>query len=133
VTAGFSLAFLTAVGVQVGRKFRAQAEAKRAGKQFERYAGTNRDLVVVDRVVANFTEWAPHFYALFWSALAVRPDLRDSIVKAGWLYVACRVGYVFVGVYGNGLGRMGAKAPILLTTFPAYGSLAYFLYAIFSA
>jgi uncharacterized membrane protein YecN with MAPEG domain len=95
-----------------------EADARRAKKRFDRY--TDPRMKPLDRCVGNACEWMPVFLGLFWLSVALGADT----VHLGWVYLATRVLYALLAWSGRGISStVGAKAPILLATVPAYGVL----------
>ncbi len=81
---------------------------------FDRY--NDPRMLAADRAVGNTLEWMPVFLTFFWLSMFLS---NGETINYGWIYVFSRALYPFVALNG-GIGRVGAKAPILLSTVPQY-------------
>ncbi|KAJ3402890.1 hypothetical protein HDV05_008192 [Chytridiales sp. JEL 0842] len=87
-------------------------------------------MIVADRVVGNFLEWQMAFLVPFWLNAALR---GGQDIWVGWIFVASRVIYPFLAVWGKGVTAAGPQPVILLTTVPGYFVMMYYSYQIFMA
>ena len=114
---------LTFVNVLHTKKRLLRQQRERSGKKFDRY--NSPDMHAADRLQSNFLEWCPVFLGLLWS-LAATNNLSSSstVVAAAWIYVALRALYVVL-VLRYGVNANGMQQHLWISTFPAYGCLAW--------
>jgi uncharacterized membrane protein YecN with MAPEG domain len=128
VMLGYTSVFTCAVLLQLYMKVNSIKQFKQMKKklaaegkdvselQYNRYSDTA--LMVADRIVGNFNEWAPSFIVLFGTNVA----LGNDVVTLGWSYVALRFMYPILALSG-GLNTTGARPLIFAATMPMYGVL----------
>ena len=128
VMLGYSTVFTINIGIQFAIKmnllksFKAhKAKLAAEGKdvsdlRYNRYADVK--LIVADRIVGNFIEWAPIFMTLFGTNVA----LGNDVAALGWSYVALRFLYPFFA-FAGGITEAGANPRIFGATMPMYGIL----------
>lgn len=85
---------------------------------YNRYADSDVVLLVGDRVVGNYIEWAVPFLSLFWMSMTIAGEGENL----GWAYVALRLLYIVLAAAG-GITHSGVKPRLLLATMPMYAVL----------
>ena len=116
----FGLWYALLFGLQSRTKYRLKAEYAARGEVFDRYFGQDRQMLAVDRAVANTQEQMVPFLTAMWlHAVVVSP------VHAAWLgvaYIALRTIYPLL--LGRQVGGTQSKR-VAMVTFPAYGIVFY--------
>jgi hypothetical protein len=82
---------------------------------YNRYSNSDLVLLVGDRVVGNYIEWAVPFLSLFWMSMIITGQGENL----GWSYVVLRLLYIVLAASG-GITYSGVKPKLLLATVPMY-------------
>jgi hypothetical protein len=96
---------------------KAKTEGERPSP-YNRYSSGDHILLVGDRVVGNYVEWAVPFLSLFWMSMTITGQGE----KLGWIYVVLRLLYIVLAAIG-GITHAGVKPKLLLATIPMYAVL----------
>lgn len=115
VTTAFLFLIVASLIAQGMTRVNHYAAAVRKKEKYQR--AKDLTLLPIDRAVGNLLEWALPFLGFFWSSMILT---NGYTLAVGWLYVAFRVLYPFVAVFGHGVGVEGARPPIRFVTLPAY-------------
>jgi len=103
------------LGLQSRTKYRLKARYEREGKQFDRYFGQDREMLAVDRVVANTHEQMGPFVVSLWLfAIFSSPTYATYL---GATYIVLRALYPVI--LGKRVLRTQTKL-VALVTFPSY-------------
>lgn len=117
VTCGFLMLFTAVLLWQGLTRVKRVKTAVAKKESYER--AKDKAMYPIDRSVGNLLEWSPIFLGFFWVSMILTDGATET---AGWVYVAARALYPFMAV-NKGIGTIGAKAPILVATVPAYIAL----------
>lgn len=121
LTVGFLLVYSISFWNILHKKKQLLADAKQNGKSFDRYKDPR--MHDSDRLQANMLEWSPIFLGLI-ASLAATENLSKSCVIAARTYLGLR-GLYTVLVLKYGVHRTGFQFHLWISTFPAYGCLAW--------
>jgi hypothetical protein len=122
VTVAYVVVYYAMIGNQLLVRRRLRREYRARGESFDRYFGSDREMLAADRYVGNMLEHMPPFLLLLWlNAIFVEPR---GASWAGAAYVFSRLLYPFV--MGRRLGK-GIRSRILFSTAIGYLVLAYLL------
>lgn len=121
VTAAYFVLWYVLLFRQTRTKYRLRAAYAARGESFDRYFGQDRQMLAVDRAVANTQEqMVPFLFALWLHAAVVSVPVATALGSA---YVVCRTLYPVL--LGSELDKTQSKR-VLIATGPAY-LIVYFL------
>lgn len=111
----FTLWYALLLGLQRGTKYRLIREYRARGEVFDRYHGTDPEMLAADRAVANTLEQMGPFLTTLWlHAVLVSPR---SATALGLAYVVIRAIYPFL--LGRSVSKTQSKR-VIFATGPAY-------------
>ena len=111
----FLLWYCFLFGLQTRTKYRLKARYEKEGKAFDRYFGQDREMLAVDRVVANTHEQMGPFLASLW-LFAIFASPRYS-TWLGATYIVLRALYAII--LGRRVSNTQTKR-VAFVTFPSY-------------
>jgi MAPEG family len=122
VTVAYVVVYYLMICIQVWVRTRLGREYRARGEKFDRYFGSDREMLAADRYVGNMLEHMPPFLILLWlNAIFVGPRGASF---AGGAYILARVLYPLA--MGRRLGR-GVPNRIMFATVIGYVVLTYFV------
>ena len=122
VTAAYFVLWYVLLFRQTRTKYRLQAEYAARNASFDRYFGQDRQMLAVDRAVANTQEQMVPFLFVLWLHAAVVSVTVATVLGAA--YVVCRSLYPVL--LGTELDKTQSKR-VFFATGPAYLIVYYLL------